>query len=156
MYCHQADAVPGMQACADCFYKRQMRRIAKSSPQERAKQAEYRRQWRAKHKAEGLCSECNQPVVDGTTRCKKHQILHKAETQFHKVHVVPDLGKCSIVKCNEPAMPGKRFCAAHYQMKRDVAMSNKPKSNVNHIWRRLDGVVFRGRRKKRDAGRSAD
>ena len=156
VYCHQADAVPGMQACGECRYRRQMQRIAQSSPQERAKQAEQRRIWREKHKAAGLCCDCNQPAIDGLTRCRKHQILHNSGTAFRKVHVVPDLGKCSITKCNEPALPGKRFCEAHYTMKRDVIMANKPKSKVNHIWRRLDGAVFRERRKKRNAGRSAD
>jgi hypothetical protein len=154
VYCHQTDAVPGMQACADCFYKRQMRRIAKSSEEERAKQAEQRRQWRAKHKAEGLCSECNQPAIDGLTRCRKHQILHNASS--NKVHVIPDLTRCSLVACNEPAVAGKRFCEKHYKEKCAVIMANQPKSNANHIWRKLDHAVYEGRRKRDRAGGSAD
>lgn len=30
------------------------------------------RQWRAKHKQEGLCRYCNEPVVKGSMRCQKH------------------------------------------------------------------------------------
>ena len=148
VYCHQKDAVPGMQACADCFYKRQMRKIAKSSDEERAKQAEQRRQWRARHKAEGLCSECNQPSIDGFSRCKKHAMLHRMYDRQSSVHIIPDLTKCSLVACNEPAVPGKRFCEKHYKKKCAVIIGNQPKSNANHIWRRLDSAMFKGRRKR--------
>lgn len=156
VYCHQADAVPGMQACADCFYKRQMRRIENSGEEQRAQWAEEMRLRRARHKTKGLCTECNSPALDGQTRCKKHAMLHRMYDRQSAVHIIPDLAKCSLVSCNEPVVPGKRFCEKHYEKKRAVIMANQPKSNTNHIWRRLDGAMFRGRRKRRDAGGSAD
>lgn len=156
VYCHQADAVPGMQACADCFYKRQMKRIEKSGEEQRAKWAEQMRQRRAKHKAQGLCTECSRPAIDGLTRCRKHQILHNADTAFRKVYIVPDLTKCSLKACNEPALPGKRFCERHYKEKYAVMMANQAKNNAHHIWRRLDDAMFREKRMRRNAGGSAD
>jgi len=155
VYCHQTDAVPGMQACADCFFKRQMRRIEKSGEEQRAKEAEQMRLRRARHKAQGLCSECNLPALDGQTRCKKHALFHRMYGRQAKVYVVLDLTRCSLVACNEPVVPGKRFCAKHYREKCAVMMANQQKNNANHIWRQLDGAMFRGRNRG-DARGSAD
>ena len=148
VYCHQNDAVPGMQACADCFYKRQMRRIEKSGDEQRAKEAEQARSRRAKHKTQGVCTECNQRALDGQTRCKKHVMLHRMYDRQAKVYVISDLTVCSHTSCNEPVVPGKRYCEKHYKEKCAVMMANREKDNSNHIWRRLDNEMFRNKVKR--------
>lgn len=144
VYCHQADAVTGMKACPDCLYKRNMRKIEKSSDEQRKKDAEKHQQRRARHKAQGLCTECNNPALEGQTRCKKCTMLHRMYDRQTRVYCVPDMITCCLKLCNEPVMQGKRYCEKHYKEKCAVMMKNRCKSNTNHIWRHLDSAMYKG------------
>ena len=41
-------------------------------PRDRAAHAKYMREWTAKHRAAGLCVECNDKALPGIVRCAKH------------------------------------------------------------------------------------
>ncbi len=135
--CHQAAAVPGMKNCGDCLYKKQLRHI-RNAEKERPKFREHAAKFRSEHKALGLCVECSQPAIEGTTRCKRHTLLHRIHDAMRRVRKVPDENVCSIAACNALVVPGKRFCEYHYRKKCATAFANQPKGNSHHIWRRLD------------------
>ncbi|KKL96442.1 hypothetical protein LCGC14_1844350, partial [marine sediment metagenome] len=46
--------------------------------------AQYMRERRKKHKAEGLCSHCNSKVFPGAGRCLMHLEVHRFSSQIYR------------------------------------------------------------------------
>ncbi len=53
---------------------------------------------------------CATPPIEGTTRCEKHTLHHRAESKTKRERNRPQ-GLCGI--CDRDALPGKARCEKH-------------------------------------------
>jgi len=70
----------------------------------------YNKQWRQKHKEQGLCQDCNEPVLGQHRCCAKHLALR--QVAFRKVQKGwLSEGKCC--RCGAPLQEGENtYCVA--------------------------------------------
>jgi len=84
---------------------------------------ERRKEQRAKRRAGGLCSECDQPAMPFLSRCEKHHKLHKDHMQSEEYKIkqkekvkqrkADRIAKGLCTNCLNPALPGLLMCAEH-------------------------------------------
>lgn len=92
--------------------------------------AQQHRDYRARHKAAGLCGECSQPVVQGKSLCEYHVEKWRQWHEAHRPATKPRILKprapreprikrikpdeeCAFVSCTNTAEPDRKKCAVH-------------------------------------------
>lgn len=144
--CHTRRAWAGRCRCEVCTEKR-----AKYDAGRDLKLAAERMKRRADRlKALGLCRECGvRAAEEGHTRCRlclDRNCLKTKQRNAAKRIRKPD-GVCRRRGCENPVVPGKKTCAEHYQeMVAHAARMREHNDNSDHIWRRMDDVIFGGKR----------
>jgi len=85
---------------------------------EKARQCsiECKKRYRDKHREQGLCRDCSNPIVDGKTRCEACQDkVNKRSIEWQKSH--KEIGLC--VHCNQPrAENNSEYCLLHLDKQR--------------------------------------
>lgn len=94
--------------------------------------AEYRKARYWKRRAEGLCVECKEKAVPGSSRCRKHLDLanERCLRNYHEKRAFAiEEGICIHPGCEQLAAPGRRRCGYHLEMEAERAAAKK-KANV--------------------------
>lgn len=90
--------------------------------------AQYRRQYRLKRLAQGLCPRCGKPVVPGKAACtdclKQYRSL-APEIQRKRRARRKALGFCT--RCDTPATPNRSLCSKHLAIQRATTKRLKDK-----------------------------
>jgi len=119
--CRTNNAMAGHVLCAECAEKK-AEYMAEYRKSHRAELNAKQRARRARYRAEGLC-QCGKPARPGMSRCidcsltairngEKYRALHPRKPLWMR----KERGIC--LRCDEPAVEGKRLCAHHLELAR--------------------------------------
>ena len=75
-----------------------------------------RREWRARQKANGLCTRCSSPSAPGKTMCPQHLATRKVANRRRRSGPTAP-GECSAAGCHRKARPDRKLCAGCIQTK---------------------------------------
>lgn len=148
--CGQADAAPGKVKCEECAAKVADRSMAAYyRKREERKEAMRRRQREryAKHRTEGLCTDCGKKASAGKRLCldcflRRRRYDKRYFDAYRRVKTDFSDGLCRL--CNEPVVPGKKLCATHCDILREnLKKANAQQSNVDHPWRHGNQLIFK-------------
>ena len=136
--CGKRDAVPHMSHCEDCLYKRVMSYDTSKREQE-AKRGRKRQQ---AHREAGLCIYCSRPALPGRKICSECSIrcaaANKENRRRKKAEQPPrDPSLCKILKCGQPKVEGRCYCAEHLKQYQESAkVAQAAVNDKDHIWRK--------------------
>lgn len=77
---------------------------------------------RAKHRALGLCTECNEKAFDGYSQCERHHLkaLDDKRKRYHRIiKDKRERGICLYQGCDHEAISGCSYCGYHQEMTAD-------------------------------------
>ena len=145
-------AVSSKALCLDCLEKHREKSANKTASmteeekeQRRQRNNQTRRQLQAQRRREGLCTMCGKPAYNGYSKCMDHHLYFKrksAEYRAAKKKGYAEMGLCRI--CGDECVPGKKFCAVHYQQRLDcVKIARKHLDVKNHTWKKQKEQYFK-------------
>lgn len=128
--CRKAYAAAGHVSCPECIEKATLRAMKRDKAAVTAKQ----KQRYQRRKAEGMCVQCGgRPAIEGKVLCEKCLLKRKIYNASHYIRVIRPDGAC--LKCNEPAVHGKKYCARHQaEMEARAAHMRSCKKTINRAF----------------------
>lgn len=138
--CGRERAFNGRVLCPSCME----RRAEDDAHRDREYLARKAKERADRLRAAGICRDCGKrPVREGRTRCPeclRKNCLRTKQANARKRIRKPD-GLCWRRGCENPVIPGKKTCAAHYpEMARRAEIMRTHCDNTSHIWRLFTGA----------------
>ena len=117
--CGKREAAIGFVQCPECI-ERGANYAAKYRNRDRDAWNAKARAWNKKRVAEGRC-KCGRDAAPEHTLCERCLLKRRQYNRRRYVRKIKPPGVCKW--CDEPAVEGKKLCAAHLEKMRAVAMN---------------------------------
>lgn len=141
-YCHKQRLYNGEKMCIECKAKQYAWMATSGKPPDKEKIRKRRKNLRQKREKEGLCIRCGIRVPqEGRKQCSiclaKDRERHRIRStlaEYRKEH-----GLC--MYCDQKALPGKKLCQTHYDMRCKQLAKVRPKGN--QYWKQQNDLIFK-------------
>lgn len=141
--CGKEKAFHTYRCCADCLEKERQRkrRYEENKTSEQKKNTnEWRRNYYAKHKEQGLCVDCCKKAAPGTIYCIECRLKHRRATaewsaRSGRKKFYEESGLC--IRCGGERVEDKKLCASCLEKQRQSMAYARQFAPGGEFWNRL-------------------